>query len=234
MHFIKKRRNKPLYKKFLTLRKNVQQRQKLLSFKNKKWQKFQQNLLLFKKKKLYDPTSYFISTFLTFHSKKFKNNLHNKQKLSLFYGNLRKNYLKKLTKFTLQRFKNLHKQAVFLFIENLETRLDTVLYRTHFCYSLANARQLILHKKILVNNKIVQSNSCMLKKGDLITFDKTAIKSINLNIFKIKNLSIPPKHLYVNYKTFQILTIDNANYTNCLVYYPFWIDFISFLKFYER
>ena len=36
MHFIKKRRNKPLYKKFLLLKKNIQNRDKLLKFNKKK------------------------------------------------------------------------------------------------------------------------------------------------------------------------------------------------------
>jgi hypothetical protein len=36
MHFIKKRRNKPLYKKLLPLKKNVQNRSKFLNFKKKK------------------------------------------------------------------------------------------------------------------------------------------------------------------------------------------------------
>ena len=38
-----------------------------------------------------------------------------------------------------------------LFIEKLESRLDTALYRTHFSYSFSNARQIISHKKIYVN-----------------------------------------------------------------------------------
>lgn len=36
MHFIKKRRNKPLYKKFLPLRKNIQNKEKLMKFNKKK------------------------------------------------------------------------------------------------------------------------------------------------------------------------------------------------------
>ena len=36
MHFIRKQRNKPLYKKFLPLKKNVQKKKKLLAFKKKK------------------------------------------------------------------------------------------------------------------------------------------------------------------------------------------------------
>ena len=47
MIFIKKRRHKPLYKKFLNLRKNVQNRRKLLKFKKRKWQKLVNYLKLY-------------------------------------------------------------------------------------------------------------------------------------------------------------------------------------------
>lgn len=36
MHLTNKRRNKPLYKKFLTLRKNIQNNDKFLRFRKKK------------------------------------------------------------------------------------------------------------------------------------------------------------------------------------------------------
>ncbi len=234
MHFIKKRRNKLLYKKLLPLRKNIQNREKLLRFKKKKWQKFQRLLSKFKKKKFYDPISYFLFNFKNFFSKKFKYNLHNKQRLSFFYGKLRKSYLKKVVRSTLKEFKSLNKHATILFIEKLETRLDTALYRTHFSYSFANARQLISHKKVYVNNKIVQHNSYLLKKGDIITFDRSIFEFVVFNILKSKIWPIPPKHFYINYKTLQILVIENIKYSNYLIDYPFWIDFNSFLKFYER
>lgn len=234
MHFIKKRRNKPLYKKFLLLKKNIQNRDKLLKFNKKKWQKFQYLLSKFNRKKFYDPTSYFLFNFKNFFSKKFKYNLQNKQVLSIFYGNLRKKYLKEVVKSTIKEFKKLNKQATSLFIEKLETRLDTALYRTHFSYSFNNARQLISHKKVYVNNKIIPYNSYLLKKGDLITFDKSVYKFVIWNIFNSKSWPVPPKHFYINYKTLQILVIENIDYTNYLLYYPFWIDFSSLLKFYER
>lgn len=234
MHFIKKRHNKPLYKKFLPLRKNIQSRDKLFKFKKKKWEKFQLSLLKFKKKKFYDPITHFLSNFKNFFSKKFKYNLQNKQRLSLFYGKLKKNYLKKIVKSTLKEVKSLNRHATLLLIEKLETRLDTALYRTHFSYSFDNARQLISHKKVYVNSKTVQRNSYLLKKGDLITLDKNIFDFVTLNISKSNICPMPPKHFYINYKTLQILVIEDINYTNCLMYYPFWIDFNSFLKFYER
>lgn len=234
MHFIKKRRDKPLYKKFLPLRKNIQNRNKLMKFKKKKWQKFQRFLSKFKKKKFYDPISYFLFNFKNFFRKKFKYNLQNKQRLSFFYGRMRKTALKKLVKSTLKEFKNLNTYVTILFIQKLETRLDTALYRTHFSYSFRNARQLISHKKIYVNNKIVSSNSYVLRKGDLITLDKNIFEFVTFNIRRSKTWPIPPRHFYINYKTLQILVIEEINYTKCLTYYPFWIDFNSFIKFYER
>ena len=91
---------------------------------------------------------------------------------------MRKKYLKEIVKSTIKEFKKLNKQATSLFIEKLETRLDTALYRTHFSYSFNNARQLISHKKVYVNNKIIPYNSYLLKKGDLITFDKSVYKFV--------------------------------------------------------
>jgi len=116
-----------------------------------------------KKRKFYDPTSQFVSNFKNFFNKKFKYNLQNKQRLNFFYGTLRKSYLKRVVKSTLGEFKRRNTHSTVLFIEKLETRLDTALYRTYFSYSLKNARQLISHKKVYVNDKIVQYNSYLLR-----------------------------------------------------------------------
>ena len=130
--------------------------------------------------------SYFLSNFQNFFSRKFKYNLLNKRILSFYYGKLRKSYLKKLVKSTLSEFKNENSRATILFIKKLKTRLDVALYRTYFSYSFNHARQLISHKKVYVNNKIVQHNSYILKKGDLITFDKDIFKLIISNVLKSK------------------------------------------------
>lgn len=186
MYFMKKQRTKPLYKKFLPLKKNIQNKDKLMKFKKRKWQNFQRLLSKLKKQKFYDPTSQFLSNFKNFFNRKFKDNLQNKQRLSLYYGTLRKNYLKRIVKSTLGEFKKRNAHATVLFIEKLESRLDTSLCRTYFSYSFNNARQLISHKKVYVNNKIVQHNSYLLKKGDLITFGKDISKFIGFNAVQTK------------------------------------------------
>jgi hypothetical protein len=73
-----------------------------------------------------------------------------------------------------------------------------------------------------------------LKKGDVITFDKDIFNLISSDILRSKIWFLPPKHFHVNYKTFQILVIEDIKYTNCLRYYPFWVDFNSFLQFFKK
>ena len=234
MYFIKKQRTKLLYKKLLPLKKNIQNKDKLLKFKKKKWQNLQRLILKFRKQKFYDPISQFLSNFKNFFNKKFKHNLQNKQRLSFYYGALRKTYLRRIVKATLNGFKKRNIHATVLFIEKLETRLDTALYRTYFSYSFNNARQFISHKKVYVNNKIAQHSSYQLKKGDLITLSKDIPKLVDFNVLRTQIWALPPKHFQVNYKTYQILVIENIEYTSCLSYYPFWLDFNSFLQFYKK
>jgi len=103
-----------------------------------------------KKKNFYDPISYCLFNFKNFFNKNFKYNLQNKQRLSFYYGKLRRNYLKRIVKLILKESKNLNIRAPILFIQKLETRFDTALYRTHFCHSFYNISQLISHQKIYV------------------------------------------------------------------------------------
>jgi ribosomal protein S4 len=234
MYFIKKQRTRPLYKKLLPLRKNIQNNDKLRAFKRKKWQNLQRLILKLRKHRFYDPISQFLSNFKNFFNKKFKYNLQNKQRLSYYYGTLRRSYLKRTVKSTLGEFKKRDAHATVRFIEKLETRLDTALYRAYFAHSFNNARQLISHKKVYVNNKIVQHNSYLLKKGDIITLDMNTSKLVSFNLLGRKIWALPAKHFQINYKTLQILVLEDIKYTNCLNYYPFWVDFNSFLQFYRK
>ena len=185
MYYTKKLSSRLLYKKLLYLKKDVKNSDKILKFKKKKWQKFQQTLLKSKKKRFYDPVIYSLFNFKSFFNKKFKYNLHNKQRLSFFYGKLKKYYLKKLLKEIFKKSKISKKNLITSLIQQLESRLDTMLYRTHFAYSLQNARQLITHKKVYVNGKIMQQSGYVLKKGDLITFKTDIHKSLYHNILNL-------------------------------------------------
>lgn len=50
----------------------------------------------------------------------------------------------------------------------LERRLDSILYRTGFCRSIAEARQLIIQKKVLVNGMTKKSPSFQVTSGDIV------------------------------------------------------------------
>jgi small subunit ribosomal protein S4 len=89
--------------------------------------------------------------------------LRDKQKLRRMYGVLERQfrtYYKKATKVKGSTGENL--------LRMLESRLDNVVYRMGFACTRAEARQLVSHRGILVNEKIVNVPSYQLKAGDKI------------------------------------------------------------------
>lgn len=91
------------------------------------------------------------------------NQLREKQKIRRIYGVLERqfsNYYKKASK----------QKGVTgeILLQLLECRLDNVIYRMGFASTRAEARQLVNHRSILVNEKIVNIPSYQLKAGDMI------------------------------------------------------------------
>lgn len=75
-----------------------------------------------------------------------------------------------------------------LLLQSLETRLDNVVYRMGIAPTRRSARQLVSHKHITVNDKLVNIPSYALKVGDIIGIrEKT--KSITPIIERISNHS---------------------------------------------
>ncbi len=56
----------------------------------------------------------------------------------------------------------------------LERRLDNVVYRLGFASTRAEARQLVAHKAILVNDKVVNIPSLLIETGDVVTIRQKA------------------------------------------------------------
>ena len=218
---VHKKRYKPFYKQFLRLRKNIQNRPKLLKFRKQKWIKFQHYLKnqfkFFKRFKIKDQFQFSVSKFASrgnSFQKKFKINLREQKNFSLFYGSLKKKYFKNHisyfinSKSLFNSFDYRHRILIFF-----ESRLDTILYRANFTSSIRNASQLILHGCILVNQIIVTIKSYILKTNDLIEITHFT-KSRNLVTRKLDKSNfwpIPPKYLLINYKTLQILYIFTNN-----------------------
>ena len=90
--------------------------------------------------------------------------LREKQKVKRIYGILEKqfrNYYKKAQKKAGPTGENL--------VSMLESRLDNTIYRLGFAPTRRSARQLVVHKHFLVNNKVVNIPSFSLKTDDVIT-----------------------------------------------------------------
>src|SRR5688572_28891405 len=88
--------------------------------------------------------------------------LREKQKLRRIYGVLERqfhNYFKKAARLKGSTGENL--------LKLLEGRLDNVVYRMGFGSTRAEARQMVSHRAILVNDKIVNIPSYIVSAGDV-------------------------------------------------------------------
>jgi len=235
----KKSRFKPLYKQFFKLRENVQNRKKLLKFKSKKWEK----LINYYKKKLnkkfylQDQTRYIASMYPSknnSYKKRFKNTLNSSKSFRLFYGNISKTFMKKQIKKVFHKKSNKTKNFKILFIKLFEQRLDTILYRSKFCISLRNARQLVIHGKVFVNQKLIKIPSYIIKTGDLISINSNYYKLIENNFKNTEIWPIPPKYLSINYKTVEILFNGNIEHTNPSTNFTFKLNLEKILSNYLK
>lgn len=231
-----KKRYKPLYKKFKNLRKNVQNRKKLLKFKKVKWQ----NLILYLNRQssrrtknyiVYDHNKSYIPKFVDKFKNKYRNNLHVKQRFSLFYGEILNNILKKSIKQSAK--KNLLNPNFFL-IEKFEQQLCVILYRAYFTSSIRESKQLIIHNNVYVNKQVMKNSSYKVKKGDLIEIKHKCHSLVEYNIKTIKFWPLPPKYLQINYKIFKILLIDDIKFINFSTHFPFWLDLNLITKQYKN
>jgi small subunit ribosomal protein S4 len=104
----------------------------------------------------------------------YKKELIEKQKLKYWYG-LSERQLKKYVKEVLEK-RGKVKDVSTLLIQNLEKRLDNVVYRLGFAVSRDQARQLVSHKFFLVNGKPVNIPSFSLKVGDTVSLKPQKLK----------------------------------------------------------
>ena len=101
--------------------------------------------------------------------------LREKQKLRRTYGVLEK------------QFRNYYKEASRLkgstgenLLQLLESRLDNVVYRMGFGSTRAEARQLVSHKAILVNGKVVNIPSYQVQPSDVVSVREKARKQVRI------------------------------------------------------
>ena len=95
--------------------------------------------------------------------------LREKQKAKFIYGVLEKpfrNYFEKASRMKGQVGENL--------MILLESRIDSVIFRLGFARTRREARQIVGHRHVLVNGKIVNIPSYLIKAGDVIEINEKA------------------------------------------------------------
>ncbi|CAK7084905.1 30S ribosomal protein S4 [Tissierella sp.] len=99
-----------------------------------------------------------------------------KQRLRAYYGVMEKQFSKYV-----RIAKKSEEQTGHALIKILETRLDNLVYRLGFASSIRQARQMVVHGHILVNERKVDIPSYIVEIGDTIELKG---KSKDIEIFK--------------------------------------------------
>jgi small subunit ribosomal protein S4 len=130
--------------------------------------------------------------------------LEEKQKLKFNYG---------LTESQLSRYvkEARRRQGVtgLILLQLLEMRLDTLCFSLGFAKSMAQARQLVNHGHITVNNKVVSIPSFQCRLNDVIGI-KNNVNSKNLVENNIKNAQVTdiPAHLKFDSSKLEAKVLD--------------------------
>jgi small subunit ribosomal protein S4 len=120
--------------------------------------------------------------------------LREKQKVRRIYGVLEK------------QFRNYYKEAARLkgatgenLLQLLESRLDNVVYRMGFGSTRSEARQLVSHKGILVNGRVVNIPSYQVAPGDVVSVREKAKKQLRIqSAMGFAELRLDPVWIEVN------------------------------------
>lgn len=135
--------------------------------------------------------------------------LREKQKIKRLYGLLEtqfRNYFEKANKAKGITGENL--------VKILESRLDNVVFRLGFASSRKQARQLIRHRHVIVNNHLVDIPSYILSAGDIIKIkDKSKkLDAIHSSLKRVKD------------STYSWLSIDKASLSGTFLQVPDRVD----------
>jgi len=125
--------------------------------------------------------------------------LREKQKAKFIYGVLEKpfrNYYEKA-----DRMKGMTGENLMVM---LETRLDNVVFRMGFARTRREARQVVDHKHVLVNGKVINIPSYLIKVGDVIEIKENA-KSMQRykDILEVTGGRLVPEWMDVDIENFK-------------------------------
>lgn len=132
--------------------------------------------------------------------------LREKQKVKRIYGVLEKQFKRYFQKAAKQ--KGVTGAALLL---SLERRLDNVVHRLGFASSIKEARQLVRHRHILVNGKLVDIPSYQVSKGDVIEVKAKSRENVRIK----ESLTAAQRRGVPSW-----LSLDAANFKGTVVELP--------------
>jgi ribosomal protein S4 len=128
--------------------------------------------------------------------------LQERKKLRWFYGGISTRSLRKIFKESYSKDLTLA-SSIF---QNLEKRLDVVLYRSGFFGSIYEARQWVLNKRIYINNRSIIRPSYQIQPGDMVEIDKKWHELLTQNILE---------RFLLFFKNMQLMeNVNGGNYPN--------------------
>jgi ribosomal protein S4 len=172
-------------------------------------------ILKAQKLKFYSPELVYLSPRRPVKVKQqFLASLINRKKLKFIFGFHRTTMLNKMLRKDLASNLNIRRQLRELeFCSLLERRLDVLLLRLGFVSTLFEAKHLISHKKIKINNLPNSCFSRLLRKGDVISFEpsiETMLRQrVKEQISKRNFFFNTFSNVEVNYNIFKIIVLTN-------------------------
>lgn len=152
--------------------------------------------------------------------------LEEKQKLKFNYG-LTESQLFKYVKEARRR----NGITGLILLQLLEMRLDTLCFSLGFAKSVGQARQLVNHGHITLNNKVVSIPSFQCRPNDIISVKK---KNISMSLVESnlkQNIGIDlPDHLKLDFSKLEANILDYCNRTDVRLQ----LDELLVIEYYSR
>lgn len=152
--------------------------------------------------------------------------LHEKQKLRFMY-NISEKTLRRAYKSSSRRG-----NTISNLVGSLESRLDAALYRGKLAVTIHAAAQLVAHKHVLVNGKVVNIRSFLLSKGDVVSVKPASRDLMPVLAAIADNNRSVPDYLSTDNDA-RTITVVRIPTEHNGVPYPVQVDFNLVLSYYS-
>jgi len=151
--------------------------------------------------------------------------LNIKQSLKFFYSNINENSFKRFIKFSIKS----PSKTIDKLCSIIETRVDTIIYRSCLVKSFQEARQLINHGFVYINGFPASYPDKKVNKSDIVTIKfKFFDKDIFLKTLLSRSI---PNHLELDLTNFSIVLLWDSNFKN--TYYPIKEKYTDISRYYK-